>query len=100
MEKTVLEMFIAMRKYNMTDYDAVVTGQLFVILNLERMTGNRPVFWKAEGVGYTDNILMAGIYDKAGLERQCLAPDDPVVPIHKLPELLECNMEVLKQFYE
>lgn len=99
MQKTLLELFDDIRRLNVDDYSGIVTGQLFVVLNLERMTGNRPVFWKADGHGYTNNILLAGIYDRAGLKKQCIYADDPVVPISKLPELLQCNMEVLKQFY-
>lgn len=85
------------------EYDSfgnVVTKKFFVILNLERMNkeDRKPVFWKADGVGYTDNILLAGIYSEAELKMQCICADDPVVPVHKLPKILTCDLDALKEF--
>lgn len=68
----------------------------YVILNLERMQGVKPVFWNPGCAGYTTNVFYAGIYEESKLKDAALDVDDVPVPIERLADLLICDRDVLK----
>lgn len=80
-------------------YGNALVGKFFVILNLERMTNAeaKPVFWKSHAAGYTDNILLAGIYSEEELQQCCIYSDDLVIPVQEITDILRCDMEAVKR---